>query len=90
MRYGLTLIEVIVTLVLLGIVLAVVPAASPRAQRDTSAWSDNLRLAQHDAITSGRSVHGYNDTLGLYTARPDGSLLIEHLPETDSRGARAR
>lgn len=80
-RRGLTLIELMVTLVLIGIVLSVIPAWAPRTRPRDDGWQAAVRRARHGAIASGQPVHGYSDTLGLYTALPGGSVISERAGE---------
>jgi prepilin-type N-terminal cleavage/methylation domain-containing protein len=81
-RTGVTLVELLVALLLLGMMATVVGIAVPRAEPPSTAdeISHAISNARRAAIDSGRSVtinlsvHG---TLHAATALPDGSIVAD-------------
>jgi prepilin-type N-terminal cleavage/methylation domain-containing protein len=81
-RFGVTLVELLVVLAILGVLVGVTGLAmmSLRAPRE-SAWVGALRRARAEAVRSGRAVEIALDSLPSQTAQPATRLSARFLPD---------
>ena len=77
-RLGFSLIELLVTLVLIGLTAAVASIAM-RPPRETGA-RQALADARREAIRSGTIVTGYTDSSGAFSAYPQGMVITDSSP----------
>jgi prepilin-type N-terminal cleavage/methylation domain-containing protein len=93
-RRGSTLLELLVTLVVLGAVAGVVTVALPRlAQPADDTPMSRVARARRDALASGRPVTvTLDDTAGAVdaTIAPDGSVVADTLLRIDRLAGRPR
>jgi prepilin-type N-terminal cleavage/methylation domain-containing protein len=79
-RAGVTLVELMVALAVLGISAAVVTLALPRASAQVDTPASRIANARREAVERGRPVTisvTVDDTLRDVTMQPDGSVIAE-------------
>ena len=79
-RLGFTLIELLVALVLVALTSTIAAVAFRAAPATRQGWRSALLDARHRAIASGTPVTGYIDSVGLFTARSDGTIVSDSTP----------
>jgi len=85
-RTGLTLVELLVVLALIGVVLGVAGVSLPEVRTDRISANDALAAARRQAVFEGRPVtiqfaESDSVTSGLATALPDGRTIGPQLDE---------
>lgn len=81
---GMTLIEVLIAVVLLGILMSVTVPGSRRSVGDPS--RDSVQEARGQAVQTGRRariVVQLDSVAHIVTADPDGSVLVDSLLDID-------
>lgn len=81
-----TLIELLITLALIGVVVAVVTLLVPGGRPTGSADRAQLLGARRQAVRAARIVTGFSDSVGRYAAYPDGSIFTDSAPGTRLTG----
>ena len=89
-RCGFTMIELLVVLVLLGLTATATSVAFRAPPIAAAGWRSRLTAARHTAITTGRPVSGWVDSVGRYTAHPGGSVVSDSATGHTVGGAHAR
>ncbi len=88
LRPGVTLVELIVVLAILGLMAGVVGLSAPHTgwPTETDPWTAAIEAAREAAIDSGRTVTialRVRDSVREATALPDGSVIVSGAPIVD-------
>lgn len=75
-----TLVEVLITLVVIGIVAAVVPLVLRRDNAVGTSTSAQLLEARRQAVRTGSPVGGVSDSVGRFMAFADGFIVTDSAP----------
>ena len=81
MKPGFTTIEILVVLILMSLSATIVAVAFRRPATTPDGWRARLVDARHRAIATNTPVTGWMDSVGRFTAKPDGTVLTDSAPQ---------
>ena len=79
-RGAFSLIEVLVVLVLIGLTTTVTVLAFRPTPAAATGWRSTLVAARHRAIVTGIPVTAFADSVGAFTAYPQGTIITDSAP----------
>lgn len=79
-RCGFSLIELMAVLVLLGMISAASSIAFRSPSKEPVSWRSVLIGARRQAMRTGVPVSGFSDSIGAFTAFPEGLIVTDSAP----------